>query len=517
MSKQEEIQGPVESSTETRPSPIPSGFIEGTEEPAAATVASGTGPPAHERSLLRALLGWVHEGARTVVLRAPRWHGLQAHPALVLALVLGALLLGVLLQRLWMLEPARFDWQPLLAGWLLPGATAWICYALRPDAGGTGDARLAPSAVHLLSLLLAQGLFLSAVHGLLWAVLLRTSGGEPDLPLAAQWALWLGFWGWLLAAQAAVLWRGTPRKIPALLAAVLLLVLGLLESAFDPRLTWVEDESAGTQTRAGEKAPARLQLTQALMERQPVLLAQRLEALQPQRPGVVDLYVLTFAPYAHENVFRRESEMVAQVMQQRFDAVGRTLQLVNHAETLEQWPWATALNLQRALQHVARLMDPAEDVLFIHLTSHGARQGELAAGFWPMSVEGVRPQQLKGWLDEAGIRHRVISVSACYSGSWIDAFSDAGTLIMTAADAQHTSYGCGTLSELTFFGRAMYDEQLRSRTRSFAEAHAAARLVIQQREREAGKDDGYSNPQLRIGSTVQAPLERLRRRLEAAS
>ncbi|UUZ54811.1 hypothetical protein LP419_01870 [Massilia sp. H-1] len=56
---------------------------------------------------------------------------------------------------------------------------------------------------------------------------------------------------------------------------------------------------------------------------------------------------------------------------------------------------------------------------------------------------------------------------------------------MTASDADHTSYGCGRKSPLTFFGRAMYDEQLRTKTRSFAEAHAAARLVIDLREKEA--------------------------------
>jgi hypothetical protein len=42
---------------------------------------------------------------------------------------------------------------------------------------------------------------------------------------------------------------------------------------------------------------------------------------------------------------------------------------------------------------------------------------------------------------------------------------------MTAADADHTSYGCGRLSELTFFGRALFDEQLR-KTHSFEQAFA---------------------------------------------
>jgi hypothetical protein len=87
---------------------------------------------------------------------------------------------------------------------------------------------------------------------------------------------------------------------------------------------------------------------------------------------------------------------------------------------------------------------------------------------------------------------------------------------MTAADAEHTSYGCGRLSELTFFGRAVYDEQLRRHTRSFEAAHAAARPLIEQREQQAGKTDGYSNPQIRAGSAIRARLALLQARLDTA-
>ena len=112
------------------------------------------------------------------------------------------------------------------------------------------------------------------------------------------------------------------------------------------------------------------------------------------------------------------------------------------------------------------------------------------------------------------MRYRVLSVSACYSGSWIAPLSGPGTLVMTAADADHTSYGCGSLSQLTFFGRAMYDEQLR-RTHSFEEAFGAVRPVIEQREKEAGKTDGYSNPQIAVGAAIRGPLRSMERRLEA--
>ena len=79
---------------------------------------------------------------------------------------------------------------------------------------------------------------------------------------------------------------------------------------------------------------------------------------------------------------------------------------------------------------------------------------------------------------------------------------------MTAADKDHTSYGCGSNSELTFFGRAVFDEQLLT-TLSFEDAFARAVPVIKQREIDAKKDDGFSNPQISIGTKIRIVLDEL--------
>jgi hypothetical protein len=87
------------------------------------------------------------------------------------------------------------------------------------------------------------------------------------------------------------------------------------------------------------------------------------------------------------------------------------------------------------------------------------------------------------------------------------AAADEGTLVMTATGKDHTSYGCGSLSELTFFGRAVLAEYLR-RTPSFEEAFAAAGPIIKQREIDANKDDGFSNPQIWVGAEYPRRLGR---------
>ena len=450
----------------------------------------------------KGISGWLREGTRTALFLSARWEGLTPTPGLVARLVLYGILLSLMFERLYLPGPAVFEWRAVASGWVPTLVTAWTCYLMRSPSR---------TAAHLFSMALAQSLFFSLVMGTIYAVLIRANlHNERTLGAAGMWALWLGPAVWAILAQVTLLSRdGIHHSGRLLLAALSLVAASAMHYAVQPPGFWMPGEDDLQEQRR------RLSLTQELMEAQPQLLAQRLKEIRKQRPGVTDVYAITFAPYSDEDVFLRESAMVTDVMTRRFGADGKSLQLVNHAQTVQQWPWATPRNLQRAIQRVAEVMDRNEDILFLHLTSHGAKDGQLAAEFWPMTVSPVRPADLKAWLDQAGIRYRVVSISACYSGSWIPALAGDTTLVMTAADAEHTSYGCGRGSELTFFGRAMFDEQLRNNTLSFETAHAAAREVIRKREAEAGKDDGYSNPQISVGAGIRPRLARLEEQLKA--
>lgn len=446
------------------------------------------------------LSGWLGEGARTALFLPARWEGLAPSPALVALLVLCSILLNLAFERLYLPGPAVFEWRALASGWVPTLVAVWTCYLMRSPSR---------TAAHLFSMVLAQSVFISLLVGATYAGLIRANvHNERALGSAGMWALWLGPAVWSILAQVTLLSRdGIHRSGRLLLAAVSLVAASAMHYAAQPSGFWTPgDDDLQEQRR-------QLSLTQELMEAQPQLLAQRLREIPKQRSGSIDVYAITFAPFSDEDVFLRESAMVADVMTRRFGA--RSLQLVNHVQTLQQWPWATPRNLQRTIQRVAEVMDRNEDILFLHLTSHGAKDGQLAAEFWPMTVTPVRPADLKAWLDQAGIRYRVISISACYSGSWIPALAGDSTLVMTAADADHTSYGCGKGSELTFFGRAMFDELLRNDTLSFETAHAAARDVIRKREEEAGKDDGYSNPQISMGPAIRPRLARLEEQQKA--
>jgi len=473
------------------------------------TIEQAGAMPAPRRPAEASMPRWLGQGAATALLIRPRWEGLTPGPALVAALVLLDLAGAILVSRWHAGDDAMFNWQAVAASWAGVALPAWAAYAVGHRGPARDEGLHAPSVAHLVTMLLAQSLAWGLMVGWVLAVMFMLHLWPVEaLGFWGGWAAWLAPGIWLALAQAVLIWRAGDRR-PAGFAAALLALSAAFALQYVARQEefWLPDDAP----EEAQRQPPRL--TQEIMEAQPRLLDSALMAIAPQRAGTVDLYALTYAPY-DEAVFPRESRMVADVIARRFDAGGRTLQLVNDAGTIGSAPWATPLNLRRAIERFARIMNRDEDVLFLHLTSHGARDAALASYFWPVEVEPLRPAELKRWLDEAGVKHRVISVSACYSGSWIAPLADEGTLVMTAADAEHTSYGCGSKSELTFFGRAVYDELLRNETLSFEEAHAKARVVIDRREKEAGKDDGYSNPQISVGERIREPLAALRARLE---
>lgn len=237
-------------------------------------------------------------------------------------------------------------------------------------------------------------------------------------------------------------------------------------------------------------------------------LDDSLMQIQSGRKGVNDLYFVGVGGDASEDVFRHEIDVISGLFENRFGTRGRSLSLINSAATLHDKPIATATAITRSLKHIGKVMNRDEDVLFLYLTMHGSRDHRLGINFWPLELELIDPAMLKRMLDESGIKWRVLVISACYAGGFIELLKNDHTLIMTAADATHTSFGCGSESDFTYFGKALFDEQLRQ-THSFTTAFEKAKDAIRQREMLAGLVP--SNPQMYVGGAVRRKLEELER------
>ena len=97
----------------------------------------------------------------------------------------------------------------------------------------------------------------------------------------------------------------------------------------------------------------------------------------------------------------------------------------------------------------------------------------------------------------------MIIISACYAGGFIDALKDPRTIIITAAAADRTSFGCSNDSDLTYFGEAFYRDAL-PEARTLREAFDKAKAAIAMRERRERVD--ASRPQAYFGSELEAKL-----------
>lgn len=123
-----------------------------------------------------------------------------------------------------------------------------------------------------------------------------------------------------------------------------------------------------------------------------------------------------------------------------------------------------------------------------------------------MPFNDLYADDLKAALQASGIRWRVLIVSACYSGTFIDPLKDDHTIIFTAARADRTSFGCSDERDLTYFGEALFREALPASS-SLLDAFTRTQRIIAKREEEEGLDP--SQPQIYIGEQMRTKLAEL--------
>ncbi len=313
--------------------------------------------------------------------------------------------------------------------------------------------------------------------------------------------------------------RDTPA--PRRLVATLCFVLALAVPWYWQQSSWFwaspEDESAPEQPVAGPVPPTAPAApgfdAEAVMFRQPALLERSIESVAAQTPGRIELFGVGFAGDGSERVFRNEVEYFSGLMARRFGAPARTLSLVNSPGSLDRVPMATLTNLRAGLAGVAARMDTSEDIVVLFLTSHGSEDHHLYVAMDPLPLHQIRPGDLRSALDDAGLRWRVVIVSACFSGGFVDALRDSRTLVITAARADRSSFGCGSDSEISWFGRAFLAGAL-NRTIDFERAFDLAAHQIREWELEQGEKP--SVPQIAAGAEIRQHLAKWRAYSEAS-
>jgi hypothetical protein len=265
---------------------------------------------------------------------------------------------------------------------------------------------------------------------------------------------------------------------------------------------------AGT---ASWESPARAQTVlsgsgldvKQLWQAQPQLMAKELASLQAPVAGRANVYAIAIAAQGSSPLFSREAQLALQVAAARFAGAYRGgVLLSNEADDLPRHPLATRDSVAQAARGIAGKIDANRDVALIYLASHGSPEAWISTDLpTRRPLPPISSASVAEALAEAGIKRRVVIVSACFAASWIPALASDDTIVITAAAKDRTSFGCDDSRRLTFFGEAFLEGPL-ARGASLRDAFDAARGSVT--KWEAVQEFVPSMPLAYIGRNMQA-------------
>ena len=391
--------------------------------------------------------------------------------------------------------------------------SVWVAVAwLRAGSGGGFDPNALPAYLSAVMLVLAAALLAALAYHAMERVLLfavALSAGDLIFELAgallpaiaaavglpgAVVAVFVA-WTWAVSVRAMAVCGGVAR--PQFLQAVFAMtaMIGVAYHALPRSDVWLPPSA--------EAAAPGLEDEQ-LFHLQGQLIERDLASIEPGQPGVPELYFVGFAPDASQDVFLKELRFTKGLFDERLGTAGRSIALASSQSALHQVPIASATNLSRALVRTGEKMNPEEDVLVLFVTAHGDREHRISAVQPPLSLAQLTPTSLSRMLQETAVKWRVIVVSACYAGGFIEPLRDENSVIITAAAADRTSFGCETGRDFTYFGEAYFRDAL-AKTRSFTKAFEIAKDIVA--KREAQEKLTPSQPQIWIGSAIAERLK----------
>ena len=143
----------------------------------------------------------------------------------------------------------------------------------------------------------------------------------------------------------------------------------------------------------------------------------------------------------------------------------------------------------------------------LFVTSHGYEDSSLAVEFEALGLNDIYAEDIRASLAAAAIRYRIIIISACYSGGFIEPLKSPDSIVITASARDRSSFGCGAEQDWTYFGEAYFAEAL-MHTTNFVTAFEEAAVAIKAREQRESKP--ASEPQIWVGENIAHHLRNWR-------
>jgi len=292
---------------------------------------------------------------------------------------------------------------------------------------------------------------------------------------------------------------GEPQRVAAVAGFAFVVGFIWLTDALDviPDV-WASPEVEAAADNHDSQADA-----ESLLFEQAARIDRALAAMGTDRSASPQAFFIGFAGVGEQKVFAQEIGLASRVLSERYGMNGRDLSLINDERDLEGAPLASVSGLKYALRGLAARMNVDRDVLFLSISSHGAQDPAIAVSNSQLPLNDLTDEDLAEALSDSAIKWRVIIISACYAGAYIDSLKNPQTIVITAAAADRTSFGCSNDRDLTYFGEAFYRDAL-PEARSLRDAFERAKSAIAVRERREHVEP--SKPQAYFGAELEAKL-----------
>ena len=163
------------------------------------------------------------------------------------------------------------------------------------------------------------------------------------------------------------------------------------------------------------------------------------------------------------------------------------------------WPYATSENIEQVLKKVGALARPQDKVMLLFAT-HG-NVNLLAINFSAQNYPGLNAAFLS--LNMAGLRGKQVMVvmSACHSGSFLTPLAGPSRILIAAAAADKSSFGCQFQSTNTYFIDALFN-QAAPRELSIVQMMGKAKIDVDKKEKDQ-KLSPPSLPEMFIGTAAK--------------
>ena len=332
----------------------------------------------------------------------------------------------------------------------------------------------------------------------------------PDLPQAHQAVTTqtkaffeYAILAWMLAVAVRAVYvcvdPGRPRRrLWAAAGGLLLIAPFWFAPLLGPLEPWWREFDA-TPTGADAVSPA----SEAVLAAQEFMMDRALDGLDDERSGTVDLYFVGFAPDSRRPGFAADVDTAQRTMDERWNTSGRSVVLVNSPLTVAERPFASITHLRQVLLEIGDIIDADDDVVMVYVTGNSRADHTLTAVNPPLELAALSPQGLKQLFDAANIRWRIVVVSTCEAGAWIDALKDDETVVIASSAAGVRGADCAGSLRPGAFASAFFGEAMRRSDDLTAAFEAARRQLVGQHAAE---------PVMSVGPAIAEQLKALRQR-----